>query len=182
MQIFMLRLFRNKKSGQYFILMSFLFVLEAKTCSACYAPPREQLIDVDEQIMKSRDVSVVQVVSAVPTRDGNTEYNFVVQKRVSGFTQENYTLKSRFGEGRDEESSFGNHEDKEFWGRGGGRLTNDTDCVIYPKFVVGNSYLAFFGQTLTRRSFEKIDNINGQPNMNDRWLRYVENKIRIIKP
>ena len=47
-----------------------------------------------------------------------------------------------------------------------------------PSFVVGESYLSFMGQAFTRRSFEKITSVNGAPNGEDKWLLYVEAKLK----
>lgn len=127
--------------------------------------------------MLSSDVAVAKVVSATPTTDGQIEYAFLVQKRIAGIDREFFTLAVRKTRSRQEDNNFDSHHAEAFWQRGGGRLFNDTDCVIYPSFAVGDSYLTFLGQTITRRSFEKIATIDGQPDWNDRWLLYVQRRL-----
>ena len=109
---------------------------------------------------------------------GQIEYEFLVQKRILGTARESFTLSLHSTFLHQEEQSFDSHQSEAFWQRGGGRLSNDTACVIDPTFVVGHSYLAFVGQPFTKRSFERIDSTNGQLNFNDKWLQYVESKLR----
>jgi len=150
-----------------------LLSLHISSSWACYAPPQEQLMSVDEQIAAARDVSLATVVRATPTMDGQTEYEFQVQKRIFGPDTNSFTLRStaRPPSLLYEESSFDKHQSEEFWMRGGGRLFSNAGCNIEPAFVVGHSYLAFVGQAVTRRSFERI------ASPDDKWLRYVENQL-----
>jgi hypothetical protein len=60
---------------------------------------------------------------------------------------------------------------------------NDSDCVIYPDFIIGGSYLIFQGSPATWRSSEKIEVADGQINENDKWLAFVKaglNKQRLF--
>ncbi|MCU6497608.1 hypothetical protein LPN04_07380 [Rugamonas sp. A1-17] len=157
--------------------LALFFTIPFQYCWACHAPPQEQLIGVDEQLAKALDVSVATVVRATPM-DGQMEYEFLVQKRIVGSARGSFTLKFHDTPQRQDEQSFDNHQAERFWQRGGGRLFNDTTCLIDPTFVVGHSYLAFVGQPITRRSFERIESTSGQLNFNDKWLQYVEAKLR----
>lgn len=55
-------------------------------------------------------------------------------------------------------------------------LCTAAEAALQPK-VVSHSYLAFVGQPITRRSFERIESASGQLNFNDKWLQYVEAKL-----
>jgi len=156
--------------------LALFFSLSFQHCWACRAPPQEQVIGVDEQLEKAFDVSVATVVRETPM-DGQVEYEFLVQKRILGAARGSFTLKFPNAPQHQDERSFDNHQAERFWQRGGGRLFSDTACVIAPTFVVGHSYLAFVGQPITRRSFERIESSSGQLNFNDKWLQYVEAKL-----
>lgn len=155
-----------------------VFASGAQICWACYSPPQNQLMSVDRQIALASDVSVAKVIRATALGDGNTEYEFLVQERIAGPFRPRFTIVGHGVPSNDDRGDFGNHTDEAFWRGGGGRLFNDTDCVIHPTFVVGASYLAFVGQTITRRSFERIATSNGHFNASDKWLAYVETALR----
>ncbi len=165
----------NRKMVQLSGLAFLLFVLEATTCWACRAAPQEQLMSANEQIILASDISVARVVSATPTIDGKTEYEFIVQRRIKGANKLFFAVTGSSAPQKD--TSFNNHENPEFWQRGGGRLSIDTECVIHPNFIVGDSYIAFIGLPITKRSFEKIETPNGMINLQDKWLLYVETKL-----
>lgn len=158
------------------LLRSLLFLLlafDAHASWACYASPPGQMISVEQQIGSATDVSIATVVAATPAADGDTEYRFQVLKQLAGTQHAGFTVIGRNGERYGKDTTFDHHTDPAFWSRGGGRVMNDSDCVIHPSFVIGNSYLVFLGPTATRRSFEKIDVINGEIDAKDTWLAYV---------
>lgn len=135
-------------------------------------------MSVELQVASATDVSVATVVDAIPLADGEVEYHFQVLERLAGFDRIGFTVVGRSGERYGQDTTFDSHTDPAFWTRGGGRVMNDTDCVIYPGFIVGDSYLVFLGAPFTRRSFEKIDVINGKIDHGDRWLAYVKAALR----
>lgn len=133
----------------------------------------------DEQILRAPNISIAKAVSETATADGRTEYKFIVQRRLIGPDEMDFTVSGVAAPLND--TSYDSHEDPRFWQRGGGRLFADTSCAIRPSFVVGNSYIAFLGSTLTKRSFEKIEATNGVVNLKDKWLRYIEEKLHALK-
>lgn len=138
-------------------------------------------MSVDEQIRLASDVSVAKVIQATVMADGQTAYEFLVYRRLAGSDQQRFTVVGHAARANDDRKDFDNHTDDGFWKLGGGRLFNDTDCVIHPAFVVGESYLAFVGQPLTRRSFERVATVDGHINSDDKWLSYVDTKLRGAK-
>ncbi|MEO7578361.1 MAG: hypothetical protein ABIT83_12190 [Massilia sp.] len=155
--------------------LAFLALIAAAApCRACWAPPKEQVIGVDEQLMLATQVVVAKVIGKKTTDDG-TENEFLVQKWVAGSGRDFFTVSG--SDHDDQDSSFHHHEDQAFWRHGGGKLFNDTDCEIHPSFILGASYLAFVGQPFNRRSFEKLDIVDGQIDARDMWLQYVERKL-----
>ena len=140
------------------------------------------MIGVDEQIAGAVNIAVVQVLGATPTGDGRLNYEFLVQKRLAGMDRRSFALmEAEPVRGLAQESSFDNHEDPAFWARGGGRLMNYMDCQLYPAYVVGNSYLLFWGSPQTRRSAEKIETVGMSFNRRDKWLLYVEAALEKLR-
>jgi hypothetical protein len=170
----MLKRTPGNKLGPLRALMLLVAVLVAQDCWACYKAPEQQLIGVDEQIMRAADVSVAQVMSATPVGGREIEYRFVVLQRLSGADQNMFTVTGSDGVGDSKDTTFDNHSDPTFWKRGGGRVMNEADCVIHPAFVVGGTYLVFLGSQWTWRSFEKIAVDDRGVNDGDKWLAYVK--------
>lgn len=150
----------------------------AGTCWGCRVAPASQLIGVDQQIALASDVSVAKVVRATALEDGRTEYEFEVQKRLAGPDRQGFTIVGAASKVEDPRKDFDEHKDELFWRDGGGRLFAGTDGVIHPTFVVGASYLAFVGQPITKRSFERIGTSGDYASSRDKWLSYVDAALR----
>lgn len=150
---------------------------------ACHRPPAEQIVTPDQQIALATDVSVARLIRATPTAlltpggRAPVDYEFEVQQRLLGFPQSRFILAGAQGETRPRPLSE-DHSDAEFWERGGGRLYNDPDCVLRPDFIVREYYLIFRRKPATWRSFEHIETAHRRPNPNDRWLSFVNEKLR----
>jgi hypothetical protein len=155
-------------------LIFLLLAFEAHASWACYSPPVRQMVSVQAQLETATDVSLATVVDAFPIADGDVEYRFQVVKQFAGPHRTDFAVIGRNGQRNGKDTSFDGHTDPAFWAYGGGRVMNDSDCGIHPSFIVGDSYLVFLGPTATRRSFEKIDMVDGKINGDDRWLAYVQ--------
>lgn len=154
-----------------------VLALAATTSSACYTPPRDQLIGVDEQIYGASDITVAQVIAATPLGGNSVEYHFTVLQRLAGADQTSFEMTGFVPRSNAIDTSFDRHRAPAFWAHGGGRSMNDMDCVIHPTFVVGATYLVFRAMAPTWRSFEKIEAANGVVDEGDRWLAYVKAKL-----
>lgn len=99
---------------------------------ACCAPPAEQLVNPDVQIALANDIVLAKVISAAHRFENGREvdYQFLVVKRLTGRGEQLFTL-SRREPGRSRDTTFDHHQIVDFWRRGGGRMMNDSDCVIY---------------------------------------------------
>lgn len=156
--------------------------LASPASHACFAPPREQVVTPEEQIALASDVSVARVVRATASaaRKGGgrqaVEYEFEVVQRILGPDEARFVIVGAHGETR-MAGPASDHGDDAFWQRGGGRLYNDSDCVLRPNFVVGESYLIFRDKPATWRSFEHVETVRGRPNPDDKWLSYVVEKL-----
>jgi hypothetical protein len=146
---------------------------------ACRAPPAEQLVNPDVQIALANDIVLAKVISAAPRFQNGREvdYQFLVVKRLTGRDEQLFSLSGR-APGRSRDTTFDHHQDEAFWRRGGGRVMNDADCVIYPDFVVGKTYLVFRDRPVTWRSFEEIDTADGRSLDDDKWFAYVQAHAR----
>lgn len=154
-----------------------VLALAATTSLACYTPPRDQLIGVDEQIFGASDIAVAQVIAATPLGGNSVEYRFTVLQRLAGVEQKSFELTGLALRSNAMDTSFDRHRARVFWAHGGGRSMNDMDCVIHPNFVVGATYLVFRAMSPTWRSFEKIEAANGVIDEDDLWLAYVKAKL-----
>lgn len=149
---------------------------------ACRTPPLKQVVTPEQQIAIATDVSVARVIRATPaplSAGGGRPaiaYEFEVQERISGSADTQFTLIGASGETRPSPGSS-DHSDDAFWEQGGGRLYNDSDCVLRPNFTLGETYLVFRGSPPTWRSFEHIASVGGRPNPDDKWLMYVKAKL-----
>lgn len=144
---------------------------------ACRMAPAGQLIGIDEQMRLASNVAVGQVISATPIDGEDVEYRFLSLEQLKGQSGKVFTVMGHAEKPDSDETTFNDHTDFSFWVRGGGRVMNDTDCVIHPGFAVGSSYLVFLGSPVTRRSLEKIAMVNGTVNPDDRWLKYVKQQL-----
>jgi hypothetical protein len=158
-------------------LVCALLALHAAASEACYAPPARQLIPPEEQLVTATDVAVGQVISATPMGDYLVEYRFLTLEQLAGPGQKVFTVMGGPAGFNNKDSTFNNHSDFTFWARGGGRTKNGADCVIRPGFVLGNSYVLILDSPPTRRSYEKIEMVDGRLNADDRWLAYVRQML-----
>ncbi|KFI08358.1 hypothetical protein [Massilia sp. BSC265] len=139
---------------------------------ACRTPPVQQTVGPDALIAGAQDVSVAKVVYVAELGDGLVRYDFEVQRRLLGPGRKEFSLSGRAVGRYQEREGSPDHSDETFWQHGGGRLTNEGDCVLRPAFRLGESYLMFMNQTATWRSFERIGAAD------DKWFAYVEEKLR----
>jgi hypothetical protein len=162
------------------LLRSLVFAtlaLHAAASQACRVAPASQLIPPAEQLAAATEVALGQVIGATPLSDYQVEYRFVVLEQLAGAPQKVMTEIGGPVGRNDPDTTFHDHRDFAFWARGGGRATNGTDCVLHPGFVVGSIYLVFPGPPPTRRSFEKIEMVDGRPNPDDKWLATVRQTL-----
>ncbi len=159
------------------ILVLVPLLLHAVPGQACRMAPAGQLIGVDQQLALATNVAVGQVISATPMDGQNVEYRFLLLEQLAGQPGKVFTVMGRHGAPGEKETTFNDHAEFAFWARGGGRVMNGADCIIGPNFVIGSSYLVFLGTPSTRRSFEKIDMVNGIVNPDDQWLAYVKQQL-----
>jgi len=159
-----------------------LGIFASPSSQACAIPPAEQVVTPEAQLTLATDVSVAKVVRATRTSPTGVrgrptvEYEFEVQERLQGPPAQRFTIVGAAGGTRSPPLSL-DHTDEEFWKWGGGRLYNDSDCVLRPNFEVGEMYLVFRGKPATWRSFEHIETVRGRPNPDDKWLTYVKEQL-----
>lgn len=110
------------------------------------------------------------------------EYEFVVEKRLLGPDTSGFTiLGTSAHEDRNAYLPEADFREAAFWAAGGGRLKlRAASCYLSPSFVIGERYLIFQGQPIIARSFEHVATVNGQPDPDDRWLKFVEETLRAV--
>lgn len=161
------------KTGAAFVVAA----LWSGGVQGCFIPPSHQLMGVNEQIMGASDISVARVAGATLLENGGVRYDFVVHKRLRGPYRARFSMAVRANPPAGIRQLSEDHSDQEFWQPYGGRMSNGSDCELHPVFTVGETYLVFYGPPVTRRSFERIRTVGGQPSKDDRWLSYVEQRL-----
>jgi hypothetical protein len=165
----------SKTACRTLVVALLLFAAGSRICWACRATPHAQLMSPDEQIAGASNIAIAKAVSESATADGRIEYKFIVQRRLLGADEREFTVNG--GKAALHDTSYDSHADPGFWHRGGGRSSADTACLISPVFSVGKSYIVFLDSTPTRRSFERIDVRDGIVDENDKWLLYIRKKL-----
>lgn len=143
---------------------------------ACFVPPQEQYVPVDELISRTEKIVLATVTEAKLSKDGwGVIYKFRTDKTLKGSLGEEFeVIGSPPYHGA--LTDFDDHREHGFWNDGGGRETNGTDCEISPSFGVGLVYLVFVDKPYHRKSFELITKTYGDASARDKWLQYVEGK------
>ena len=154
------------------LFLAFLFVTVDSV--ACFTPPKEQLVTADQLLAKSTNVSLAKVVKAEVAPSGQITYYFEVVTRFAGPKKNTFQVLGVPSIWEGTNRTFENHTESSFWETRVGRLSNDSDCKIYPEFSVGGHYLVFLDQPYTNKSFELIIHTHGNKDVKDKWLQYVE--------
>ena len=161
------------------LLVSALACLAAVTTAwACFATPEEQIVPAKMLLDRSRTIVLAKVEKAeILGRDSiSVRYHFREIRSLKGDAPETFTIdgvSSAYGDSLDD---FEHHYSEDFWADAGGRSWNDTDCVIYPSFAVGGTFLVFLDKPYHRKSFEIIIRTHGGEGVRDKWLTWVEEK------
>lgn len=162
-------------------LTAALIIFCSLESEACFVPPAEQLVDPEVLIKRTNNIVLATVRSAEMKGDGyEIQYTFETEEVFKGSAKSKFNLiGSTLYEGG--LRLFNNHQEEQFWENSGGREFNDTDCQIHPAFAVGATYLLFLDKPYHRKSFERIVHINGENNVNDKWLVFVQSQISLNK-
>jgi hypothetical protein len=142
---------------------------------ACFSPGPEQQDDWTKLVQRSKDIVLVQVMSAKaaaephnPSQQGETVYQFKVLETLKGKAKKGtMEWQGRTGPqdpGRAEVS----HKSKDFYSNGSVGMTSiGPDCILVPNIEVGSQYLIFLTKPYHFKSFEKITS------KDDQWLKKV---------
>jgi hypothetical protein len=145
---------------------------------ACYVPPAQQRVPPDELIARTQNIVLAKAISAETTGDAYfVSYTLRTIRVLKGSASDTFQLTGypAILEGSNE--NFDHHFDENFWSTSAGRLSNHSDCEIYPEFSVGGTYLIFLDQPYHRKSFEIILRTEGKADVRDKWLQYVESRV-----
>jgi hypothetical protein len=146
---------------------------------ACYAPPAQQLVPPDELIARTQNIVLARAIRGEAKEDDyEVSYTFRTIKILKGSALDTFEIMGRpaIFEGWNE--NFDHHFHKDFWSVSAGRLSNEPDCRIHPVFSVGGTYLMFLDQPYHRKSFEIILRPEGEADIRDKWLQYVESRVK----
>ncbi len=144
---------------------------------ACFSTPQEQIVSDAELVKRTKTIVLARVEKAELLGEDSisVRYHFRKIKNLKGDAPERFTIdgiSSVYGDSLDD---FDGHRKEVFWENGGGRSWHDTDCVIYPSFAVGGTFLIFLEKPYHRKSFELIlRSHDADEELRDKWLSWVE--------
>jgi hypothetical protein len=161
------------------LLIGLLFSVVCGPCFACYSPPVHQMQTPLSLLEASRSVFLAKVVRAELLPNNTIDYFLNVEKVYAGTrVKEPLKINGSISTGGSRDETFQHHHDDSFWTTRGGRVLNDSSCMIRPDFIVGATYLVFLDTPYTRKSFERIVRTDGGDEFKDKWLSYVENYFK----
>lgn len=151
--------------------------LISMSVNACFVAPSAQTVNPSELLKRTNNIVLAKVITATATMDSvAVEYTFQTIKMLKGKHVDSFKIVGRpLYEGGMQH--FNHHNDEVFWNNGGGRHFNNPDCKIYPSFNVGGTFLIFLDPPYHRKSFESIIRTNGNKDIKDKWLQYVEEQV-----
>lgn len=158
------------------ILLTLILICHASF--SCDSPPDSQATPPDELISRTSQIALAKVVSASASKNSyEVSYRFKTIKMLKGKAVKHFEILGHpLYEGG--LRNFDHHMSEEFWKNYGGRLSSYTDCEIHPGFFVGGIYLVFLNEPYHNKSFESVFRINGDSETKDKWLFYVEEKLK----
>ncbi|HEB26702.1 MAG TPA: hypothetical protein ENI05_02845 [Porticoccus sp.] len=156
-----------------------LCIIVSSNATACFAPPLEQHVRPLELISRTERIVLAKVINASSEKNSyEVLYKFETIKTLKGKVRDTFTIEGHplYQGGM---TNFNNHSDPDFWEESWGRESNDADCEIYPSFSVGAIFLIFLDRPYHSKSFENIILTNGDKNIKDKWLQYVEEQVSL---
>jgi hypothetical protein len=158
-------------------LIFLILVLFSNSSISCDEQPASQVASPDELISRTSQIVLAKAVSALANQNNEVTYRFITIKVLKGKAVEKFEILGHpLLEG--DLHNFDHHNSEEFWKEYGGRVSGHTDCEIHPGFSVGGTYLIFLSKPYHIKSFENIFRANGNNKTKDKWLFYVEEKLK----
>lgn len=162
-----------------FLYVCFAAAVLRSNATACFSTPAEQIVSPETLFVRTKQIVLAHVVKAVADlKSGNVTYSFVVDQAVKGENPKAFTIVGGSLSYPEDLTTFDHHRSERFWKEDAGRCQHDTDCVIHPAFAVGDTYLIFVDSPYHRKSFERIAMLGKEAATRDRWLAWVENKVK----
>ena len=150
------------------------------TAWACFSTPEEQIVCTKELIDRTKTIVLARVEKAeVLDKDSiAVRYYFREIRSLKGNAPETFTIDGVSSAYNGSMDNFEHHYSEAFWKDRGGRSWHDTDCVIYPSFTVGGTFLIFLEAPFHIKSFEFITRTHGGDGVRDKWLTWVEEQTK----
>jgi hypothetical protein len=145
---------------------------------SCDEQPASHSVNPDELISRTSQIVLAKAASALINKKGNeVSYRFKTIRMLKGKPVKKFEILGHplFEGGL---QNFDHHKSEEFWKEYGGRVDGGTDCEIHPGFSVGGLYLVFLDKPYHKKGFESIFHISGNSETKDKWLFYVEEKLK----
>lgn len=160
-------------------LLTFLFLFGFGKVLACMAPPIEYHAPYYELIERTNNIVLAKVTDVQFLNDSTVTYSFETievlrgQQNLNTFSLE-YPLdewNQRIMEETTDED-FDEHRSNRFWDLRASRTMMGSDCILYPHFTEGLTYLIFLGDQDHSKGYEVIKSEN------DFWLETVRSVLQ----
>lgn len=163
-----------------FLLSVLACIAGSATAWACFATPEEQIVPAKELIDRTKTIVLAKVERAEVLGEDSisVRYYFREIRSLKGDSPERFTIDGVSSAYTGPLDDFEHHYSEAFFENSGGRSWHDTDCVIYPSFAVGGTFLIFLEKPYHRKSFEIIIRTHGGEGVRDKWLTWVEEQTK----
>jgi len=156
-------------------ILPFIFVIiciTTESALSCSDMPFEYQVRYYELIERTEDIVLANVSRIDTLNNSKIEYHFSTvenlrgDKYINSFTLTYPIIESDASSFQYDD--FDKHRSRYFWELGGSRTFIDVDCLLYPVFQIGHSYLLFLDEKDHRMGYEMIKSED------DLWLEVVK--------
>lgn len=159
-------------------LLTIFFLFSFGKIFACMDPPYEYHVPYYELIERTNNIVLAQV-TGVQFSNSSVIYSFETievlrgQQNLSTFSLK-YPLEqwNQWIKEKTTDNDFDQHRSKRFWDLRASRTIMGADCILYPHFTEGYTYLVFLGDQDHSKGYEVIMADD------DFWLETVRNVLQ----
>jgi hypothetical protein len=160
-------------------LLTIFFLFSFGKTFACIYPPYEYHVPYYELIERTNNIVLAQVTNIDSTYDSSITYSFKTIEILRGHQNlSTFSLKyplnqwNQWIKEKTTDNDFDLHRSNRFWDLRGSRTLMESDCILYPHFTEGYTYLVFLGDQDHSMGYEVIKTDD------DFWLETVRNVLQ----
>lgn len=160
-------------------LLTIFFLFSFGKIFACMHPPFEYHAPYYELIERTNNIVLAQVIDVQFPNDSSIIYRFETIEVLRGQRNlNNFSLKypleqwNQLIKEETTDNDFDLHRSNRFWDLRASRTIMGSDCILYPHFTEGYTYLVFLGDQDHSKGYEVIKADD------DFWLETVRNVLQ----